>query len=87
MHRIFKIFLFFNKYKMFKNNAETYLKNCIHTIILIKKDYKSVLWIKMYDLQVKFGVINMSGLTIKTIKGIYNNTNLTKNELKNTKDM
>ena len=41
MHIIKKIF--FNKYKMIDINADTYAKNCVHTINVIKKDNKSVL--------------------------------------------
>ena len=35
-------------------NPDTYAKNCVHTIKLIKRDNKSVLWIKMRDIQDKW---------------------------------
>ena len=62
---------FFNKYKMFKTSVETYAENCIHTITVHKKHNKSVLWVKMCDIQDKLVVKNMSDLTIKAVKGIY----------------
>ena len=51
-------------------NANTHAENCVHTIEVIKKDNKSVLWIKMHNIQGNLGVKNMSDLTIKPIKGI-----------------
>ena len=39
---------------------------------MIIKDNKSILWIKMHNMQVKMVVKNMSNLTIKIIRGIYN---------------
>ena len=38
-------------YKMFKVTAETFAKNCVHTIKVNKTENKSVLWIKMIDIQ------------------------------------
>ena len=52
-------------------NPDTYAKNCLHTVNVVKKNNKLVLWIKMHILQEKLGVKNMSDLTIKAIKGIY----------------
>ena len=40
-------------YKMFKVTAETFSKNCFHTIKVNKTDNKSVLWIKMIDIEKK----------------------------------
>ena len=57
--------------KMININAKTYAENCFHTINVIKKDNKSIIWIKIHDKQDKLGVKNMSDLTIKAIKGIY----------------
>ena len=37
-------------HKMFKVTAETFAKNCVHTL----KVNKSVLWIKMNDIEKKF---------------------------------
>ena len=45
--------IFSNKYKMIKTNANTYAKNCIYAIKVIKKDNKLVLWIKRDDIQKK----------------------------------
>ena len=36
--------------KMFKIGAETFGKNCVHTIKVNKIDNKSVLWIKLIDI-------------------------------------
>ena len=36
---------------MFKIGAETFAKNCVHTIKVNKTDNKSMLWIKMNDIQ------------------------------------
>ena len=55
-------------------NAKSYAENCVHTINVIKKDNKSVLWIKMHDIQDKMGVKNISDLTIKAIRCIYSET-------------
>ena len=62
---------------MFDVNAGTYAENCVLSTTVHKKDNKSVLWIKMHDIQDKLGVKNMSCLTIKAIKDIYNTKNLT----------
>ena len=44
---------------MFKIGAETYAKNCVHTI-KVKTDNKWVLWIKMIDIQKKVRCQNHS---------------------------
>ena len=59
-------------------NADTHAKNWIHTVKVSKKDNKSVLLIRMHDIQDKLGVKKMSDLTIKAIKCIYNAETLTK---------
>ena len=46
---------------------------------------KLVIWLKMYDLQIKSGVKNMFDMTIKEIKGIFNKKILQNNKLKNIK--
>ena len=63
--------------KMFNINADTYAESCVHTKNVIKKDNKPILWIKMHDIQDNLCAKNMSGLTIKAIKGIYNTKTLT----------
>ena len=73
---------------MFKISAKTYATNCINTVTVHKKDNKTVLWIKMYNIQDSLGVKNMSDLTIKAIKGIYETKSPTnENKLKDAKDM
>ena len=37
-------------YKMFKVIAETFVKNCVHTIKVNETDNKSLLWIKIIDI-------------------------------------
>ena len=71
--------------KMFKISVETYDENCVHTTAVHKKDNKTVLWIKIHDIQVKLVVKNMSDLTIKVIKGIYNTKSLTKEQIRKYK--
>ena len=66
-------------------NAKTYAENCVHTIKVIKKDNKSVLWIKMYDIQDILGVKNNFDLTIKAIKDVYNTETPTKEQIKKYK--
>ena len=58
---------------MFVINTNTYAKNCVHTIKVISKGNKSVLWIKMHNIQDKLGFKIMSDLTVKTTKDICNN--------------
>ena len=66
-------------------NAKTYAENCVHTINAIKRDNKSILWIKMHDIQDNFGVRNTSDLTIKAIKGIYDTETSAKEQIKKYK--
>ena len=40
-------------------NANTYAENCVCTMQVIEKDNKSVLWIKMHDIQHTFSVKNV----------------------------
>ena len=70
---------------MFNINSNTYAENCIYTIKVIKKGNKSVLWVKMHDIQDKLGVKNMYDFTIKSIKDIYDAENLTKEKIKKYK--
>ena len=71
---------------MFRISAETSKNNSINTIIVNNEENKPVIWLKMHDMQDEVGVKNMSDLTIKEIKGIFNSRNSTKNKLKNIKD-
>ena len=49
MHKIEKKIIFI-MYKMFKVIAETFVKNCVHTIKVNGTDNKSLLWIKIIDI-------------------------------------
>ena len=79
-------FSFFDKYKIFRISTETSKNNGINTIIVNNGENKPVIWLKMHDMQDELGVKNISDLTIKEIKGIFNSRNSTKNKLKNMKD-
>ena len=46
-------------------STDTYAENYVHTLKVDKKDNKSVLWIKMHDIQWKLGVKSLSNLAIK----------------------
>ena len=67
MHKIRKI-IFFNIYKMFKISAEKFAKNFVYTIKVNKTDNKSVLWIKMIDIQKKLDVKNIYDWLMKKLK-------------------
>ena len=72
-------------YKMFKVTAETFAKNCVHTIKVNKTDNKSVLWIKMIDIQKKLDVKNIHDLVDKEIKDKFKTNNLTDEQIKKYK--
>ena len=72
-------------YKMFKVTAETFAKNCVHTIKVNKTDNKSVLRKKMIDIQEKLDVKNIHGLVDKEIKGKFKTNNLTDEQIKKFK--
>ena len=63
-----KIIFFLSMYKMFKVTAETFAKNCVHTIKVNKTDNKSVLWIKTIDIQNKLDVKNIHNWLIKKLR-------------------
>ena len=69
-------------YKMFKVNAETFTKNCVHTIKRNKTANKSVSWIKMIDIQKKVNDKNIHDLVDKEIKGKFKTNNLTDEQIK-----
>ena len=52
MHRIKKMY-FCNLHKMFEISVETFAKNYVYTIKVNEKDNKSVLWIRMINIQKK----------------------------------
>ena len=72
-------------YKMFKLTAETFAKNCVHTIKVNKADNKSVLWIKMIDIQKKLDVKNIHDLVDKEITDKFKTNNLTDERIKKHK--
>ena len=55
-------------YKMFKVTTETFAKNCVHTMKVNKTDNKSVLWIKMIDIQKKLDVKTFMTWLIKKLR-------------------
>ena len=72
-------------YKMVKVTAETFAKNCIDTIKVNKTVNKSVLWIKMSDIQKKFYVKNVHDLAEKENKGKFNTSNPIDEQIKKYK--
>ena len=55
-------------HKMFKVTTETLAKNCVHTIKANETDNKSVLWIKMIDIQKKLDVKTFMTWLIKKLR-------------------
>ena len=86
MHKIRKI-IFFNIYKMFKISAEKFAKNFVHTIKVNKTDNKSVLWIKMIDIQKKLDVKNICDWLMKNLKANIRLIIYKMNKLKRIKDL
>ena len=70
---------------MFKVAAETFVKNYVHMIKVNKTDNKSVLRIKIIDIQKKLDVKNIHDLVDKEIKGRFKTNNLTNEQNKNYK--
>ena len=70
---------------MFKVITETFAKNCVHTIKIYKTDNKSVLQIKMIEIQKKLDVKNIHDLVDKEIKGKFKTNNLTDEQIKKYK--
>ena len=62
-------------YKMVKFTIETFAKNCVHTINVNKTVNKSVLWIKIIDIQKMFYVKNVYDLAEKENKSKFNTSN------------
>ena len=73
---------FVRMYKMFKVTSETFAKNCVHTIKVNKADNKSILCIKIIDIQKKLDVKNIHDLVDKEIKGKFKKNNLTDEHIK-----
>ena len=72
-------------YKIFKATVEIFAKNYVHTIKLNKTDNKSVLWIKMTDIQKKLDVKNIHDLVDKEVKSKFKTNNLTDERIKKCK--
>ena len=70
---------------MFEITPETFAKNCVHTIKVNKTDNKSVLWIKMIDIQKKLDVKNIHDLVDKQIKSKFKTNNPTNEQIKKYK--
>ena len=85
MHKIRKNIYFFIIYKMFEIIAETLAKNCVHIIKVNKTVNKSVLWIKMIDIQKNLDVKNIHDLVDKEIKGKFKTNNPTKEQIEKYK--
>ena len=82
MHKIRKNIFFLIIYKIFEITAETFAKNCVHTTKVNKTDNKSVLWIKMIDIQKKLDVKNIHDLVDKEIKSKFKTNNPTNKQIK-----
>ena len=50
-------------------SAETFAKNCVHTIRQLKRGKEPVLWIRTKDIGRKLDVKNICDLVDKEIKG------------------
>ena len=72
-------------YKIFKVTAETFAKSCVHTIKVNKTGNKSVLCIKMIDIQKQIDVKSIRDLVDKEIKGKFKTNNLTDEQIKKYK--
>ena len=72
-------------YKVSKVTSETFAKNCAHTIKVNKRDNKSVVWIKMIDIQQKLDVKNIDHLVDKELKAKFKTNNLTDEQIKKYK--
>ena len=70
---------------MFEITPETFAKNCVHTIKVNKTDNKSVLWIKMIDIQKKLDVKNIHDLVDKQIKSKFKTNNPRNEQIKKYK--
>ena len=70
---------------MFEITPKTFAKNCVHTIKVNKTDNKSVLWIKMIDIQKKLDVKNIHDLVDKQIKSKFKTNNPTNEQIKKYK--
>ena len=80
MHRIEKMYISFNMYKMYKISAETFFKNYVYNII----DKEKKLWLRNKDIE-KLGVENSYDLIDKEIKGKFETKNPTNEQIREYK--
>ena len=66
-------------------SAETFAKNCIHTIKQLKKGKEPVLWIRIKVIGEKLDVKNISDLVDKEIKGKFETNYFTKQQIRKYK--
>ena len=80
-----KMIFFLCMYKMFQVTAETFARNCVYTVKVNKTDNKSVLWIKMIDIQKTLDVKNKHDLVNNGIKDKFKTNNPTDEDNKKYK--
>ena len=66
-------------------SAETFAKNCIHTIKQLRKGKEPVLWIRIKDMGEKLDVKSIGDLIYKEIKGKYETSYLTEQQIRKYK--
>ena len=71
MNKMKKRIYFFDMYEMFKISAETFAKNCVHTVKVNKTDRKII------NIQKNIDVKNIHNLPDKEIRGKFKANNLT----------
>ena len=62
-------------------SAETFAKNCIHTMKQLRKGKESVLWLRIKDIEEKLDVKNIFDLVDKEIKGKFETNYLTEQQI------
>ena len=77
--------LLFCVYKMVDISAETFPKNCIHTLSQLKRGRESILWLKIKDIGRKLDVKNIFDLVDKEIKGKFEANYLTEQQIRRYK--
>ena len=86
MHRLRKRYFLSCAYKMVNISAETFAKNCIHTIKQLRKGKEPVLWIRIKDIGEKLDVQNIGDLIYKEIKSKFETNYLTKQQIRKYKN-
>ena len=66
-------------------SAETFGKNCIHSIKQLRKGKESVLWIRIKDIGEKLDVKNIGDLIYKEIKGKFETNYLIEQQIRKYK--